>query len=123
MPQSFTLFVSKSPYDSRNAESAYAFCVAALAAGHRIKHIFFYQSGVNNASSLLSTNTDEVSMKQNWQSIKQHYNVPLYVCVTAGARRGIDIDKQINVADGFEMVGMSEYFAALHNSAIKSIQF
>lgn len=125
--QHFALFVTKSPYDSRNAESAYAFCEAALALGHVIKHVFFYQSGVHNASMLLDLNSDELNMKTRWETLHRNHKVPLYVCVTAAARRGIapaeNHNKHGNLNDAFALAGMSEYFAALHDDKLKSIQF
>jgi tRNA 2-thiouridine synthesizing protein D len=136
--QEFALFVTKSPYDSRNSESAYSFCLAALAAGHNIRHVFFYQSAVQNASKLLEASSDEVSMKERWQTLHKQYDVPLYVCVTASARRGVvskheaTKERPANASEDFELVGMSEYFAALRESSsdarensanLKSIQF
>lgn len=136
--QEFALFVTKSPYDSRNSESAHAFCLAALAAGHNIKHVFFYQIAVQNASKLIDVNSDEISMKARWQTLHKQYNIPLYVCVTASARRGIvgkyesTKERPANASEDFELVGMSEYFAALRESSsdvcensakLKSIQF
>jgi tRNA 2-thiouridine synthesizing protein D len=125
----FALFVTKSPFDSRNAESAHQFCVAAIALGHQIQQVFFYQTGVHNASALLSVNSDEVDMMQRWQNLKQSHGVSLCVCVTAATRRGVinECDAtETNAANAhasFEIVGMSEYFAALHDESIKSIQF
>jgi tRNA 2-thiouridine synthesizing protein D len=124
----FSLFVSKSPYDSRNAESAITFCHAAIQSGYVIKQVFFYQSGVQNGSDYLSVNTDEVSVKSRWSELHHTHNVPLYICVTAATRRGIlydDVSKggKSNLASDFEAVGMSEYFAALHDTSVKGIQF
>ncbi|WP_371193051.1 sulfurtransferase complex subunit TusD [Glaciecola sp. SC05] len=127
--QQFALFVTKSSYDSRNAESAFAFCEAAIALGHKIEHVFFYQAGVHNASALIEVNADEVNMKERWELLHAKHGVPLYVCETAATRRGVicsrhRVDSDIqNMNPSFQSVGMSAYFAALHNEAIKSIQF
>jgi tRNA 2-thiouridine synthesizing protein D len=125
---SFTLFISKSSYDSRNAESALMFCYAALESGYTIKHVFFYQSGVHNGSDYLCVNADEVSVKDRWTQLHRVYKVPLYLCVTAATRRGVlhELDNhnpRDNLSEAFEAVGMSEYFAALHDKNVKSIQF
>lgn len=128
--QQFALFVTKSSYDSRNAESAFAFCEAALVLGHKIEHVFFYQAGVHNASALIDVNADEVNMKERWERLHAKHGVPLYVCETAATRRGVmcarhsgDSTVMANMNPSFQSVGMSAYFAALHNAAIKSIQF
>nr|WP_136252221.1 sulfurtransferase complex subunit TusD [Ningiella ruwaisensis] len=135
--QRFAIFVTKSPYDSRNAESALRFCEAAITAGHRIEQVFFYQSGVHNSSTFLDLNTDEINMCKRWSEFKLANDVPLNLCVTAAARRGIVAEDQkskpdSNLAAAFTPVGMSEYFSALNENAknekdaastIKSIQF
>ncbi|MBT1449619.1 sulfurtransferase complex subunit TusD [Glaciecola sp. XM2] len=121
----FALFITKSPYDSRNAESALAFCEAAVALGYKVKHVFFYQAGVHNSSKHLCVNTDEVSVKDRWQALNAQHKIPLYLCVTAGTRRGIvtSHSEDDTTAACFTSVGMSEYFASLHDDSIKSIQF
>lgn len=125
---SFTLFISKSPYDSRNTESALIFCYAALECGYTIKHVFFYQSGVHNGSDYLCVNADEVSVKDRWSHLHRVHKVPLYICITAATRRGVlhdpdDRAPKANLSKDFEAVGMSEYFAALHDKNVKGIQF
>lgn len=122
MNQHFTVMVTKSPFDSRNAENAIAFCTAALNMGHHIKQVFFYQSGVHNASSLLSPNSDEVQVLEKWKALHSNYSIPLNVCITAGARRGVqsavDVsdDEFANVLSPFEVVGLSAYFEATQHA-------
>jgi tRNA 2-thiouridine synthesizing protein D len=125
---SFNLFVSKSPYDSRNAESALIFCYAAIQSGYAIKQVFFYQSGVHNGSDYLSVNSDEVNVKNAWSELHRSHNVPLYICVTAATRRGVLHEEDHksdshNLSADFKAVGMTEYFAALHEADVKGIQF
>jgi len=124
MNKSFTLIVTKSPFDSRNAENAYDFCIAAIQSGHKIEQVFFYQSGVHNASSLLEANNDEIDMKRRWISLNKEYGVALNVCTTAGARRGVtseqssSIEQRANIKSPFVSVGLSAYFEALANNTI-----
>ena len=119
----FTLIVTKSPFDSRNAESAIAFCRAAFARGDTVEQVFFYQSGVHNASHLLASPTDEYACKDAWLKLSKKYEIRLNVCVGAASRRGvldglsatqIGLSKnQANLVLPFEQVGLSEYFASL----------
>lgn len=132
MTQSFTLIVTKSPFDSRNAENAIAFCQAALNTGYKIEQVFFYQSGVQNASHLLLPGSDEFNVREQWLALHNQYGLRLNVCTTAGARRGVVVNtdltrlsellpQQANIQAPFEAVGLSAYFEALASNSI-SIQ-
>ncbi|MDT0594268.1 sulfurtransferase complex subunit TusD [Glaciecola petra] len=122
----FTLIVTKSPFDSRNAESALYFCKAAIAQGFAIEQVFFYQAGVQNASLLQQVNSDEFDVYQAWLELHEQQGVRLNVCTTAAGRRGIvseecALNGNYNVNPPFEQVGLSDYFAALTSS--KGVQF
>lgn len=118
----FTIMVSKSPFDSRNAENALVFCNAAIEQGHKISQVFFYQSGVHNASSLLSPNNDEVHVYKKWLKLFNDYSVPLNVCVTAASRRGVLNEGAVsNLKSPFTQVGLSAYFESLASDNV-SIQ-
>lgn len=114
--------VSKSPFDHRNAENALAFCYAAIEQGYKIKQIFFYQSGVHNASNLLSPNNDEVHTYQKWLALYKGFNIPLNVCISAAARRGV-VDETFvekdaaNLVSPFTQVGLTAYFEALADNS------
>lgn len=121
--------VSKSPFDFRNAENAIRFCEAAIGLGHTISQVFFYQSGVQNASQLLLANTDEVNVREKWIELHQQFGIPLNVCVTAGARRGVLVSDDVtrltdlsilsaNLCSPFQHVGLSDYFQAIASDSI-----
>ena len=44
--------INEGPYQHQASDTAYLFCKAALEKGHEIRRVFFYNDGVNNASSL-----------------------------------------------------------------------
>ncbi len=123
----FSLFITKAPYDANNAHSALMFCREALALGHCIEHVFFYAEGTQIASSLSSFNNGETDIQALWIECKLAHNVPLKVCTTAGIRRGIACAEDNmgfnNYNQHFEPVGMLEYFSALRSNKVKSIQF
>ena len=119
----FTLIVTKSPFDSRNAESAIAFCRAAFERGDQVEQVFFYQSGVHNASQLLASPSNEFACKDEWLKLASEQKIKLNVCISAASRRGV-LDKtsanqnsleeaQANLSLPFEQVGLSDYFASL----------
>ncbi len=127
MHQQFSIFVTKAPYDSRNNESALQFCYAATSSGHTIVQVFFYAAAVHTASNLLLPNSDEVNQREGWKRFASEHQVPLNVCTTAGARRGI-VTQDDNLAfdnydPAFSPVGMIEYFAALKANNFIGIQF
>jgi tRNA 2-thiouridine synthesizing protein D len=121
---SFTLLVSKAPFDRQEPYSAYRFAKAALLAGHQIKGVFFYQSGVANSNNLQAGHSDELNMYQLWCELAAHYQVPLQVCVTAANRRGVinDEDAQdrdlihFNLAAPFSEVGLGDLIELISSS-------
>lgn len=123
-PTSFTLLVTKSPFDYRNAHSAISFCIAALNQGHSISQVFFYQTGVHNASCLLRPHSDDLHVYDKWCDLANNHGVILNVCVTAASRRGI-LDTELapqheraNLIHPFVQVGLSWYFKSLQDNSV-----
>lgn len=118
--------VSKSPFDHRNAENALSFCYAAESQGYKIQQVFFYQSGIHNASKLLSPNSDEVNLYRQWLALHNNFEIPLNVCISAASRRGVVSETSVgessaNLVSPFTQVGLTAYFEALADNSI-SIQ-
>lgn len=127
----FSIVVTSPPLDSQGAYSAYRFIQAALASGHAIVGVFFYQSGVLNGSYFQTVLSDERDLAQKWQSLANSQNVPLQVCITAANRRGIlskqdaEQDKDysdFNLKSPFVSVGLGELVTQI-NQADRTIQF
>ena len=89
MSLSFALVVSGPAYGTQAASSAYRFIQAALASGHVILGVFFYQDGVMNASYLHSPAADEDDLHQLWCELATQQRFPLHTCIAAAQRRGI----------------------------------
>lgn len=71
--------------------------------------VFFYQDGVLNAQQDLAMPSDEFQAVKAWQSIKQDYDIPLHLCVTAGEKRGLtDDESRLNILDEFTISGLGE---------------
>ncbi|GAA0344947.1 sulfurtransferase complex subunit TusD [Bowmanella denitrificans] len=84
----FSILVTSAPFDSQGSNSALQFIRAAIESGHSISGVFFYQSAVTNVSAWQSPPADELQLHQEWLALHQA-GVPLHVCATAAARRGI----------------------------------
>lgn len=123
-PKRFSLVVTKAPFDSLNAYQAWQFCTAAISCGHSISRVFFYQSGVHNASSMQVKMGDELYMYGKWCSLASQHNIPLYVCISAASRRGV-VDQHtsanalgFNVDSPFEVVGLTSLFESFASGDI-----
>jgi tRNA 2-thiouridine synthesizing protein D len=120
----FLIFVTRSPFDSLNGQTALSFCKAAIALGHEVEHVFFYQQGVQHANVDIQPASGEKSMLAQWVSFSEQTKTSLNVCVTASIKRGVlsvedasYVQLHSNVHHAFKPVGMAEYFSALNASA------
>ncbi len=125
----YTLLITGAAYGTQHASSAYLFAKAVLAKGHSITCLFFYQEGVNNANRFISPANDEHYLLHDWRILSEHYNIPLYVCISAALRRGITNGQETNKAPVnsnldpcFQLSGLSEMAQAMLNSD-RIIQF
>jgi tRNA 2-thiouridine synthesizing protein D len=119
----FLIFVTRSPFDSLNGQTALSFCEAAIALGHEIEHVFFYQQGIQHANVDIQPASGEKSMLTQWVKFSEQTKTSLNVCVTASIKRGVlsvedasYIKSHSNVHHAFNPVGMAEYFSALNKN-------
>ena len=74
--------------------------------------MFFYQSGVLNASQFLSIPNDEFPLHKKWQQLYKEHSVPFYLCSTAAEKHGLmNSEEPIStdlIADGFIVSGLGE---------------
>lgn len=85
----FALQINVGPYQHQASDTAYQFAKAALAKGHQVVRVFFYQDGVNNATRLTTPPQDDRHVVDRWAELAEAYDVDLVVCVAAAQRRGI----------------------------------
>ena len=97
--------INEGPYQHQASDTAYLFCKAALEKGHEIRRVFFYNDGVNNASSLTEPPQDDRNIVARWSKLAADHGVDLVVCVAAALRRGI---KDENLAPGFRISGLGQ---------------
>ena len=101
----FGLLVNEGPYTHQAPDTAYLFARAALAKGHEIHRVFFYNDGVNNSTKLTDPPQDDRHIVNRWSRLAEEHGIDLVVCVAAALRRGI---KDENLAKGFRISGLGQ---------------
>jgi len=120
----FAIQVNVSPYASPSGLSAYRFACAALAAGHQIPRIFFYQEGIYQAFRFALPPEDELQMGAMWSELACRYGIDLVVCISAAQRRGLLCADEArrqganddSLADGFRIAGLGQWLEATLNA-------
>ncbi|MBT2342277.1 MULTISPECIES: sulfurtransferase complex subunit TusD [Pseudomonas] len=77
-----------------SSRRALLFAQAALAGGHEIVRLFFYQDGVYNASSSVVTPQDEQDLPRQWRTFVSDHQLDGVVCIAAALRRGALNDEE-----------------------------
>ena len=72
-----------------SSRRALLFAQAALAGGHEIVRLFFYQDGVYNASASVVTPQDELDLPKQWRAFVSEHQMDGVVCIAAALRRGV----------------------------------
>ncbi|MDQ3200988.1 MAG: sulfurtransferase complex subunit TusD [Pseudomonadota bacterium] len=72
-----------------SSRRALLFAQAAVAGGHEIVRLFFYQDGVYNASGSVVTPQDEQDLPRQWRAFVSEYQLDGVVCIAAALRRGV----------------------------------
>ncbi len=103
------ILVNEGPFTHQASDSAYRFAEAALAKGHEIGRVFFYNDGVNNANKLSEPQTDDRNLVALWSKLGQEHGIDLVVCIAAALRRGI---KEEILQEGFRISGLGQLVEA-----------
>ena len=117
----FAIQVNSSPYQAEAGETAYQFISAALAMGHEVIRVFFYNDGIYHALRYVTPPEDECQITARWCELSRTYNVDLVVCISAAQRRGLlsqgeakRQQKQDNdLAEGFRISGLGQLVEAI----------
>jgi len=88
-PMQFAIVVRSAPAAAEGSRTALHFARAALAAGHRIRRVFFHGDGVYNAASLTVVPQDEDDPGADWATLGRDHDLDLVVCVASALKRGI----------------------------------
>ena len=103
------ILINEGPFTHQASDSAYRFTAAALAKGHEIYRVFFYNDGVYNANKLSEPQSDDRNLVSLWSKLGKEHGIDLVVCVAAGLRRGI---KDEVLAEGFRISGLGQLVEA-----------
>ncbi|MGI1989193.1 sulfurtransferase complex subunit TusD [Shewanella glacialipiscicola] len=126
----FIIQVNGPAYGTSASINALRFTQAALASGHQVICVFFYQDGVYNSTDLSLPASDENDVISDWKQLAQSNQVPLVNCVSAALRRGIVGEQDAhdnglshwNVGKSFIMGGLGEFITGIE-SADRLISF
>ncbi|WP_136477147.1 sulfurtransferase complex subunit TusD [Pseudomonas sp. DG56-2] len=110
-----------SPAHAPSSRRALRFAQAALASGHEIVRLFFYQDGVHCASGNIVAPQDELDIAAQWRSFISEHQLDAVVCIAAALRRGVLNDEEaqryqrtaVNLPAPWELSGLGQ----LHEGA------
>lgn len=95
----FALFVQHDCIGTPVIAEIIRFCKSAVACGHRVDHIFFYQDAVYCLTQQRVVATDEVNWMAQLEQTASEFSIELLYCTTAADRRGItDISQHLHGA-------------------------
>ena len=120
----FTVMVNEGPYQHQSSDSALQFTRAALAGGHKIFRVFFYNDGVNNGTRLAVPPKDDRQLQKEWSELAKEHDLDMVICIAAAQRRGLmDADEAKrqgldanNIIDGFHISGLGQLIEGSINS-------
>jgi len=105
----FAIMIKQGPFTHQASDTAYRFTVAALAKGHEIYRVFFYNDGVYNSNKLSEPQTDDRNLVSLWSDLAAEHKLDLVVCIAAALRRGM---KEEILAEGFRISGLGQLVEA-----------
>lgn len=103
------LLINEGPFTHQASDTAYRFAVAAIAKGHDIYRVFFYNDGVYNSNKLSEPQSDDRDLVALWSALAKEHEIDLVVCIAAALRRGI---KDELVKEGFRISGLGQLVEA-----------
>lgn len=106
----YVLAIKHPVYGKQSAYLAYQLAQQLLITGHHIQQIFFFQDGISNANLFVSPANDEKHLVELWQQLASCHHIPLHLCISAAARRGV---VETNLATGFTLAGLGEFSQAV----------
>jgi len=77
----FAILIKQGPFTHQASDTAYRFTAAALAKGHEIYRVFFYNDGVYNANKLSEPQTDDRNLVNLWSELASEHDIDLVVCI------------------------------------------
>lgn len=126
---SFTILVTRSPFDTLAHQQAMDFIRAAISGGHQVKRIFFYTDAVLCASANQTPIQGQNPVALQWQELASQHHIPLQACIANALRRGLPDSTEAkryeltaSLHSAYQLVGLGEMASALSDSD-RVIQF
>ncbi|AJO79444.1 sulfurtransferase complex subunit TusD [Pseudomonas sp. MRSN 12121] len=116
----FAIALFSAPH-APSSRRALAFAQAALAGGHEIVRLFFYQDGVYSASDNIVTPQDELDLPAQWRAFVSEHRLDGVVCIAAALRRGVLNPEEaaryqrpaVNLSAPWELSGLGQLHDAI----------
>lgn len=126
----YTLLLTQAPLSNGSHYLALDFARAAVATGHQVKNIFFYQEATYVALNGQTPIQGQTPLANEWLTLASEHNIELQVCIANAIRRGLVDDNEqqryqlpaITLAAGFKLVGLGE-IASSYREVDHVIQF
>ena len=107
-----------------SSRRALLFAQAALAGGHEIVRLFFYQEGVHSASGNIVTPQDELDLPRLWRDFVTLHKLDGVVCIAAAWRRGVLNEEEaqryertaVNLPAPWELSGLGQLHDAVQDA-------
>lgn len=124
-----SVMVAGSPVSAQSARTALSFCKAAVAAGHQLYRIFFYEDGVLVGSNLNVSPQDEPDLNADWAAFVQAHHLDAVICIASALKRGIlnageaaRYEKPAaNLREDFDISGLGQWVdACIHSDRVVS---
>ncbi|MFL1503212.1 sulfurtransferase complex subunit TusD [Pseudomonas sp. O64] len=104
-----------------SSRRALLFAQAAIAGGHEIVRLFFYQDGVYSAANNIVAPQDEQDIARQWREFVSQHQLDAVVCIAAALRRGVLNNEEatryqrsaVNLAAPWALSGLGQ----LHDAA------
>jgi len=119
----FAIALFSAPH-APSSRRALLFAQAALAGGHEIVRLFFYQEGVHSASGNIVTPQDELDLPRLWRDFVTLHKLDGVVCIAAALRRGVLNEEEaqryerpaVNLPAPWELSGLGQLHDAVQDA-------
>ena len=84
-----SLLVLAPPHGAQAADSAWHYARAAIALGHQLERVFFYDEAVTNGNVLAVMPQDETDRVARWAALAEESGAELVLCIGSALKRGM----------------------------------
>lgn len=111
-------------HSSSSSLNALRFAKAAIAKGHTIYRVFFYNEGVQVANKLICAPQGQTDLHNQWAKLIDQHQIDAVTCIASAVKRGIINEneakryglEQGNLSDDFDLSGLGQLLDASQTS-------